>query len=293
MDGESEWLEVACERLHRGASDAWRDSPTSGSPLNTTCRVVLCVLALGLATAAEVVAQDTGTREGVLAGRVLDVTTGKVVMDATVSLPVLSRSVRTDSLGRFRVSGIPVGEVVLTASAVGYQPVRATLTLSAGVPLELDVELEPVTPLLDSVRVSATTDEPRNVALKEFESRRITGLGRFLTRDDLLVDRGRSLDGILRARVPGLRVVNDGHRKVAASGRASGNLRRAEQCLLSVFVDGVLRYENGRPSESFDLRTLEASMIAAIEIYTVATLPAEFNLGGNTSCGALVIWLQH
>jgi len=55
----------------------------------------------------------------------------------------------------------------------------------------------------------------------------------------------------------------------------------------------VVRYETGGSLPVFDLRSLDAVMIAAIEFYTVASTPREFNRGGNAPCGTLLIWLQH
>jgi hypothetical protein len=48
-----------------------------------------------------------------------------------------------------------------------------------------------------------------------------------------------------------------------------------------------------RITSRFDLRSLDPSMIAAVEFYTVATTPSEFNRGGNALCGPLLIWLQN
>ena len=78
---------------------------------------------------------------------------------------------------------------------------------------------------------------------------------------------------------------------VAASVRESSI--RGGPCFVNVIVDGVLRYGSGTQAPPFDLRSLEASMIAGIEYYTVSSLPAEFNLRGSAPCGTLLIWLQN
>jgi hypothetical protein len=224
-----------------------------------------------------------------LRGRVTDASTGRPLADARVVLSPAARDVRTDSAGRFNLGPVVAGPHALTVTAVGYAPARAEVVLAAASPLELDVELERLAPLLDSVVSEASIDVPRNPAMAEFESRRQTGLGRFLTREDLLRDRGRLLDAVLKSRVPGLRV-QDG---VASSARAGGRIRGSGPCRVNVFVDGVLVYQPLPGKEPFDLRTLEASMVAAVEFYTSASLPSQFNMASNTPCGALVIWLQH
>jgi hypothetical protein len=256
----------------------------------------LRVFAVGLVwlhlLAATSSAQDTRPPLGALNGRVVDALTAKAIANAVVSIPATSRTTRTDSSGRFALAGLTAGELVVMVAAVGYQPARATVVLADGESVELDVELERLA-LLGRVLTSASADAPRTMALREFEARRATGLGRFLTRTDLLANQGRSLDAVLLGRFAGLRVLTEGHMKVAASGRAGGRIRSAAPCWLNVIVDGVLRYQNIPGAELFDLRSLEASMIAGVELYSTATLPAEFNMGSNTACGALVIWLQH
>jgi hypothetical protein len=225
-----------------------------------------------------------------LRGRVVSATTRQPIANATLSLTAVTRSARTDSLGQFTLSGLPLGERTLLVQAVGYTPVRALLPLAVGPPVELDIDLEPLPPVLDSVVTKVEGDAPRNLFMEEFESRRAVGLGRFITRAELLQNRGRTLDAILRARVPGVRLLNVQDQVVAASAR---HLARSRPCYVNVLVEGVLRYTLDTNMPFFDLRSLEASMIAGIEYYTVASLPAEFNLRGQAPCGTLVIWLQN
>jgi hypothetical protein len=199
------------------------------------------------------------------------------------------------ALGAFRVSRLRVGEHELLVQAVGYAPVRATVPLAAGPPLELDVELEPLPPVLDSVVTVADADAPRNVNIADFDARHAMGFGRFITSAELLRERGRSRDAVLRARVPGVRYYDEAGKVVAASARAggAGAGRNAPRCYVNVIVDGVLRYGVGTPAPLFDVRSLETSRVAGVEYYTAASLPAEVNLRGEAPCGTLVIWLQN
>jgi hypothetical protein len=226
-----------------------------------------------------------------LRGRVLSATTGEPIANATLSVSGVARSTRTDSLGEFTLSGLPLGEQALLVQAVGFTPVRALVPLTAGPAIELDVDLDPLPPVLDSVVTEADVDAPRNFNIGDFDERRAMGFGRFLTRAELLRNRGRTLDGILRSRVPGLRFANLQGMVVAVSSRESSIL--GGPCYVNVIVDGVLRYGVRTPAPFFDLRSLEASMIAGIEYYTVSSLPAEFNLRGSAPCGTLVIWMQN
>ncbi len=244
--------------------------------------MAVCAL-LGLPNVLD--AQDASLR-----GRVRSAATGQPIASATVSLPSQARETRSDSLGQFMLGRLRVGTQVLVVRAVGYAPAQATVPLTAGSPLELDVDLDLLPPVLDSVLTEADLDAPRNFSIAEFEARRVLGFGRFITRAELLRQRGRTLEAILRGRVPGLRYLDVNGMIVAASGRDQA---RAVPCYVNVIVDGMLRYTSNVRMPFFDLRSLEVSMIAGIEYYTPASTPAEFNLRGHAACGTLVLWLQH
>jgi hypothetical protein len=270
--------------------DASRDCQGQASGL-PSLRAALAVAAL----CALLLPSSTFAQSATVRGRVLSATTGQPIANATLSLSAVARTTRTDSLGEFTLSGLPPGEQALLVQAVGYTPVRALVPLTAGPPIELDVDLDPLPPVLDRVVTEADVDAPRNFNIGDFDDRRARGLGRFITRAELLRDRGRPLDAVLRARVPGVRYHDEGGKVIAASGRDGGKRSDpgAKGCYVNVIVDGVLRYGVGTQAPFFDLRSLEVSMIAGIEYYTVASLPAQFNLRGSAPCGTLVIWMQN
>jgi len=237
----------------------------------------------------------TSAQGATLRGRVLSSATRQPIPNATVSLTELARETRTDSMGQFTLRDLRPGEVTLVVQAVGFGPARATVPLTAGPPLDLDVDLDPLSTVLDSVVTEADADAARNMAMKDFESRRAMGIGRFITRADLLQNRGRTLDAVLRAKLPGVRLVNVGGQILATSGRGSISIITpiAGRCLVNVIVDDMLRFANGAGMPPFDVRSLEASMIAGVEFYTPASTPERFNMRGNAPCGTLVIWLQN
>ncbi len=255
-------------------------------PLRHRQRSIVSVV---LFVACSAIATPVSAQTASVRGRVLSAATGQPIANATVSLPSQARETRSDSLGQFTLAGLRSGAQELVVRAVGYTAARATVPLTAGPPLELDVDLDLLPPVLDSVVTEADIDAPRNFAIEQFESRRALGFGRFVTRAELLRQRGRTLEAILRGRVPGVRYLDVNGMIVAASGRGEV---RATPCYLNVIVDGVLRYTSGVQMPFFDLRSLEVSMIAGIEYYTPASTPAEFNLRGHAACGTLVLWLQ-
>ncbi len=127
------------------------------------------------------------------------------------------------------------------------------------------------------------------------------GLGRFISRSDLVQQRGRTLEAVLRDRVSGLRVYQVNGKSIAGSARGVASTAslspvrgaNADRCYVQVIIDNFVRYQTGGISPLRDLRSLGAFMIAGIEFYTVASTPLAFNLGGNAGCGTLIIWLQH
>jgi hypothetical protein len=228
-------------------------------------------------------------------GTVRSTESGRAVAGASVTLPAAARQTRTDSLGRFVLNALRDGAQELVVQAVGFAPARALVTITAGPPLEVEVDLDPLPQELQRVVTVAPRDAARNIAYAEFEERRAMGLGRFLTREELVREEGRSLDALLRARVPGLRIWDVGSARVAGSSRGNISIlpRGDSRCFVQVIVDNVIRYQTGGTLPPFDLRSLDPGMIAGIEFYTPSSTPAEFNRGSTAACGTLLIWLQH
>jgi hypothetical protein len=75
--------------------------------------------------------------QSLLSGRVLS-DSGKPVVAATVTLTGIGYSVRTDSLGRFQLSGTPGSTLSLTLQAAGFRDDSATVVLTRGRPIVRD-----------------------------------------------------------------------------------------------------------------------------------------------------------
>ncbi|WP_373061427.1 carboxypeptidase-like regulatory domain-containing protein [Gemmatimonas sp.] len=235
---------------------------------------------------------------GSISGRVLSTESGRPIADAVVAVLTAARETRTDSLGRFTLKDVRAGEQELLVRSLGYTPARATVSLTSGLPIEVDVELQPLPRVLKRVISMADRENARNEWYGEFASRRATGMGRYISRDELVRQQGRSLDAVLRSKVAGFRVWDVNGKIVAGSARGNITLHPDAdpsklRCYVQVIVDNVVRYETGGILPLFDLRSLDAFMIAGIEFYTVASTPIEFNRGGNAPCGTLLIWMQN
>jgi hypothetical protein len=80
-------------------------------------------LVLGLMCLATVATAQTAS----LTGSVLTDPGERPLANAEVSLPTLGKSVRTDSAGNFRITGIPAGTHAIFARLVGFSTATAML----------------------------------------------------------------------------------------------------------------------------------------------------------------------
>ncbi len=108
-------------------------------------------------------AQNTGS----ISGLVLDADTKLPLAGATVSIDSFSLATSTDSSGRFRLQGIPVGSYALKATFVGYRElIRYNIPVTSGNEYEISFELQPEEGLQDAVVVTATRRSARAATLE-------------------------------------------------------------------------------------------------------------------------------
>lgn len=150
---------------------------------------------------------STETATGTLVGTVVGDTTGTKLENVEVSITNLNRTVYTDRRGAFRINDVPLGSHLITVRRVGYAAYTTPVELVANRVEDLAVSLNRMSAL-------ATIAVEADPTLKEFNERRATGIGRYLTRADLEKVRGRKL-GDLVTQVGGFGVMSTG-----AGGRA-------------------------------------------------------------------------
>jgi len=141
----------------------------------------------------------------VLVVGVSDLATGQALQGAEVIFPELGRSARTDGLGEARLPGIPVGSHRIRVRFIGYAAADTTLPFAADT-TGIVFRLERTAVKMDAVEVKA--DGPSR--LREFEIRRLQGIGKFLTADQLAKEASREFGMVAMTRFPGLQVVHDG-----------------------------------------------------------------------------------
>ena len=168
-----------------------------------------------------------------------------------------------------------------------------------------------------------SADLPRSAKLREFDRRRSTGIGRFLTEADLEKDQYRQFSDALK-KLPGVSMVRakrasgvSSSAVFAVSSRGSSTVGLespifGKNCPFAVWVDGVAVYRGfdralvmtnpatgtrSLPSgplqePPFDINSIMTIHVAAVEFYSgPATIPPELN-ATQGSCGALVIWTK-
>ncbi len=175
-----------------------------------------------------------------------------------------------DSLGAFELM-IPEGSYVVRFNRVGYKPLEKEVLLEVGVRTELTVSLVP--DALDLAPIVVTVTKRTPWFMREFERRRATSIGSFVTREQIERRHPQLVSELFRT-MSGVRLVADRYGQQHLLMRGS--------CVPQVYIDGVATYEQ----MSIDL-SLRPEDIEAIEVYSNASIPIEYASG---ACGAILVW---
>jgi hypothetical protein len=220
-----------------------------------------------------------GTLTGRLTGTVVDRQSDAPVPGARIYLldPATGArraSVASDSAGAFTLPPVPQGSYGLHVERIGYQPVSDSLTLVQGDEEDLTIYLVPEAIDLEPMVVRV----PRTVAyyMRHFESRRATGSGTFITRDQIERRRARQTSELLHS-LGGVRV------QYSTRGEASLFVRGT--CRPQVYIDGVAIHQ----SVSIDMAVLPDD-IEGMEVYSNASMPAQYASLG--ACAAILVWTR-
>jgi iron complex outermembrane receptor protein len=119
---------------------------------------VLCSALLVVSTSAIPVRARGQDVQSSIAGVVLSAN-GKPVEQASVGIAALGRSVASDSVGRFRLVGVPFGSHLVEARAIGYRPAWQSVTIVPGDSATLEFRLKPAAVTLPDVVVSTSREE--------------------------------------------------------------------------------------------------------------------------------------
>ena len=232
----------------------------------------------------------------VIRGRIFEDSTRNGVEGTTLSLlresgEPTGRQVRSDSAGTFSISTPGAGRFVIVAQRVGFHEMTtpSIVTLAAGevvvVELFLGRRAAPLTPITIMERREARP----NPLQEGFEERRRTGMGTFLTREDIERRKARMVYDLLLG-VPGVELRERGGGRIAMS-RATGSV----SCQPLIYLDGVRANRSTDPASMVQslLKAIPADHVEGVEIYKGRSqLPAEFG-SADARCGAVVLWTRH
>jgi hypothetical protein len=275
-------------------------------------RSLLVVVAC--AAAAQTLSRDVTARpvpRTVLVVSVGEAGSGAFVADAEVRLPSVRRTVRTKWDGEARFDGLDAGSYHVQVRAVGFAPGDIDIQVR-GDSLGLHFDLERIPTALDTVVV--VDEAKRNLHMEPFETRRREGIGRFLTREQLLDDRTQSLQMVLTTRFAGLQVKERG-----IISRQPSGISRDNECPVLIYLDGMQlesvktaapkladpragagggrgRGENiagtGASADDrriADLEIIRPAELAGVEVYTRTTAPQQYRPLGNY-CSVVLLW---
>ena len=183
---------------------------------------------------------------------------------------------QSNERGEYRLSAVPIGEIVMEVRRFGFQPIELEMVVRAGEHREINVELLLIPAVLDTVTTTETGVPPVE-PMAEFEARRARYYGVFYTRKDI-ERRSPSRPSELLRTAPGVRIMSTNFgSNIVVMGRS--------RCRPLYWLDG-------RVVPMFELDHLAVSEIQAIEVYRgPAETPPELNRM-NAGCGVIAIWTR-
>jgi hypothetical protein len=252
--------------------------------------IIVADRADSIASARAEAAAPPGVRygKGTLAGRVTS-DGGAAVGRAQVQAMGTNFFTQTDTLGRFRLSDLPVGPYFLRARKVGYEPVVFGVTIVRGDTVDATVTLTQFSAArgqnMDTIRVTADADRMSR-RLQGFDQRKRSGRGLFVDRNEVMLRRPQNLTDLLRGRAS-IQVERNSQtgEAVVYGPRLSIS---SGYCALALIIDGTLIQNAQGGIDSY----VPVDMIAAVEVYNSGTsVPSEFARLG-TDCGAIIVWTR-
>ncbi|MDE2662627.1 MAG: carboxypeptidase-like regulatory domain-containing protein [Gemmatimonadota bacterium] len=230
-------------------------------------------------------------RTGRLIGEVRDALTENPVAAAAVSVQGRTEMVETNRMGRFILSGVPVGVHELSVRHLGYTPLAHEVTVSRGITTEVEIGLVPEP--VEMAPIVATAPRSRRLEVKGFYERKYWGElvsgGMFFTVADIERRNPIQISHMI-ADAPGVRLdCGIRHRNCRILNTRGASRFQPGGCLMSIIIDDVrLRVRQG---DTID-RLVKPSEVAGLEIYRgAASLPGEFS-GSDSGCGVIAIWTK-
>lgn len=285
MSAEGVNATIPCDA---GRSEEWivnigRSRPGScRSSRSRVGRGALLALAFVASTASfgGLQAQDSALGR-VLVASVFDDVTGSPIPAAFVAAVEEDRITTTDRNGSFRLESLTPGRHSIRVWRIGYHPTEFSVVLDEQIVNVLDVpvvlEADPVH--LPEIVVEDDRDRVLMGPVREFYRRRSTGVGTFVTREEIEARGAERFEELLRD-LNGVDVMQVGDLRWTV--RMSGG--RFNGCSVQFWVDGAR-------VESRWAMAIRPEAIEGLEVYRrLSEVPPEF--GSDGLCGVIVIWTR-
>ncbi|MBI5601577.1 MAG: carboxypeptidase regulatory-like domain-containing protein [Gemmatimonadetes bacterium] len=234
--------------------------------------------------------------EGVLAGTIVTASGGRAVAGALVRLGD-NPPTRADDRGAFVLTEAPTGTRMLEVRAVGYNPSRMVVDVIPGA-ARATVLLATSKAVLDTVKVTVARAADRHAS--GFEDRRRSGAGTYLTAQQIARRGAFSTSDLFRS-MRGMRIgydydtlETDGNPDALAEMNQLSDKRilmrgiSGNWCEPALWFDGILIPELS--AYALD-GWVPPDRLAAIEIYSEATVPPQFQRL-RSGCGAVLFWTK-
>jgi CarboxypepD_reg-like domain len=217
-----------------------------------------------------------------ISGTVSDKGSHTAIPLADILFVTEGRIATSDSAGRYSFAGLPPGEAHFVVRSRHYPTTEVIVELKSGddlvLPIELDSTRSARMAQLPAVAVTARV-AMLNYRLVDFERRRHTGAGQYLTDDEIRSSGAANLTDATR-NMRGMTTHCGGNAEV--TGCRIHMVRAPNNCPPEYIVDGRVDNVFGPMTPIRD--------IIALEVYLGASdVPGEF-AGARAGCGTIVIW---
>lgn len=222
--------------------------------------------------------------QNILTVVVVDQSTALAISGAEVRIQAIKLAVLSDSAGAVTFRNLDDGLVRIGVTRPGYVARTATVVLGLSDSTAVVLTMQSGTQQLDAVTVIAPRSKPY---LREFDVRRMQGLGHFLTETQLDSARHDFLADFLARRFPGVRAEwNPSHLSVKfgrAGYYALSDKSTVKSCTVRVYIDDMV-------AQPGDVGALRATDVAGVEYHSNAP-PVQYRTAGS-QCGVILIWTK-
>jgi hypothetical protein len=213
-----------------------------------------------------------------LTGKVINAA-GAPVANARVDVTGTGAAALSREDGTFGFTDLPSGTQALVVRQLGFEPVEVAVELSGRAPRQVTVTMSKPARVLDPVMVVAQASKD-GLDQVGWNRRKKNGFGYFMGPEDIAQRQATRMTDLFRT-VPSLRVVPSGMDYVVESAR-------------DVQGGCVTYVVDGSPYQSLFAGDIDRLMppndVAAIEVYSGSSTPAEFQQPGQSSCTTVVMW---